>query len=61
MPPALCSESALTIHILILLLPLLGQVESLTRTFYIGIVEEEWDFAPSGKNLITGQDISQDK
>ncbi|XP_077341097.1 ferroxidase HEPHL1-like [Lithobates pipiens] len=60
MPPALGWESALTIHILILL-PLLGQVQSLTRTFYIGIREEEWDFAPSGKNLITGQDISQDK
>ncbi|XP_072258731.1 ferroxidase HEPHL1 isoform X1 [Pyxicephalus adspersus] len=54
MPPVL------TTHIL-LLLPLLGQVESLTRTYYIGIVEEEWDYAPSGKNLITGQNISIDK
>ncbi|KAM5180408.1 ferroxidase HEPHL1 [Mantella aurantiaca] len=58
-PPFLSSVTARTPHILLLLL-LLGQVEAITRTFYIGIVEEEWDYAPSGKNLITGHNLSQD-
>ncbi|XP_075448619.1 ferroxidase HEPHL1 [Ascaphus truei] len=44
-----------------LLWPLFQHVESHTRTYYIGIVEENWDYAPSGKNLITEQNISQDK
>ncbi|XP_068122911.1 ferroxidase HEPHL1 [Hyperolius riggenbachi] len=53
-----CSAAGILLHIL--LLPLLGQVQALTRTYYIGIVEEKWDYAPSGKNLITGQDIAGD-
>ena len=24
------------------------------RVYYIGCVEEEWDYLPSGKNLMTG-------
>ncbi|KAM9321158.1 ferroxidase HEPHL1 [Gastrophryne carolinensis] len=37
-----------------------AMVESHNRTYYIGIVEEEWDYAPSGRNLITGLDLDQD-
>ncbi|XP_014372908.1 hephaestin-like protein 1 [Alligator sinensis] len=36
-------------------------VEATTRTYYIGIVEENWDYAPTGKNLITGQILTEDK
>uniref|UniRef100_A0A8C3DHU2 Uncharacterized protein n=5 Tax=Passeriformes TaxID=9126 RepID=A0A8C3DHU2_CORMO len=36
-------------------------VEARTRTYYLGIVEENWDYAPSGKNLITGQSLLEDK
>ncbi|XP_062983231.1 ferroxidase HEPHL1 [Elgaria multicarinata webbii] len=31
------------------------------RTYYIGIVEENWDYAPTGKNLITGQNLTEDE
>uniref|UniRef100_A0A669P598 ferroxidase n=1 Tax=Phasianus colchicus TaxID=9054 RepID=A0A669P598_PHACC len=41
----------------ILLLPACCQI----RTYYLGIVEENWDYAPSGKNLITGQNLLEDK
>ncbi|XP_053564591.1 ferroxidase HEPHL1 [Bombina bombina] len=40
--------------------PTLHPVECITRTYYIGIVEEAWDYAPSGKNLITDQNITDD-
>uniref|UniRef100_A0A8B9R4L8 ferroxidase n=1 Tax=Anas platyrhynchos TaxID=8839 RepID=A0A8B9R4L8_ANAPL len=36
-------------------------VETKIRTYYLGIVEENWDYAPSGKNLITGQSLLEDK
>ncbi|PKU34260.1 hephaestin-like protein 1 [Limosa lapponica baueri] len=39
---------------------LLAAVEAKTRTYYLGIVEENWDYAPSGKNLITGQNLLDD-
>ncbi|XP_072302201.1 ferroxidase HEPHL1 [Eucyclogobius newberryi] len=31
------------------------------RVFYVGIVEDYWDYAPSGKNLLNGQDIDSDE
>ncbi|KAM8975284.1 ferroxidase HEPHL1 [Pelodytes ibericus] len=34
--------------------------ESHTRTYYIGIVEEAWDYAQTGQNLITGHSIAED-
>ncbi|GAB0180718.1 ferroxidase HEPHL1 [Grus japonensis] len=40
---------------------LFAVVEAKTRTYYLGIVEENWDYAPSGKNLITGQNLLEDK
>ncbi|XP_065531951.1 ferroxidase HEPHL1 [Lathamus discolor] len=40
---------------------LFAVVEAKTRTYYLGIVEEYWDYAPSGKNLITGENLLQDK
>ncbi|KAM4796126.1 ferroxidase HEPHL1 [Rhinophrynus dorsalis] len=36
-------------------------VECHTRTYYIGIVEETWDYAPTGINLITGLNVTEDK
>ncbi|XP_035242447.1 hephaestin-like protein 1a [Anguilla anguilla] len=35
--------------------------ECITRTYYIGIKEETWNYAPSGKNLITGKPVVEDK
>lgn len=40
---------------------LFSVVETRIRTYYLGIVEENWDYAPSGKNLITGQNLLEDK
>uniref|UniRef100_A0A8D0KVZ9 ferroxidase n=1 Tax=Strix occidentalis caurina TaxID=311401 RepID=A0A8D0KVZ9_STROC len=40
---------------------LFAVVETKTRTYYLGIVEENWDYAPSGKNLITGENLLEDK
>ncbi|XP_043928584.1 ferroxidase HEPHL1 isoform X2 [Protopterus annectens] len=34
--------------------------ECTIRTFYIGIMEEFWDYAPSGRNLITGLHVEDD-
>ncbi|XP_056417456.1 ferroxidase HEPHL1 [Hyla sarda] len=56
MPSLYCA----TIETLLLLSSLSGLGLSLTRTYYIGIVEEPWDYAPSGQNLITGVNISDD-
>lgn len=38
-----------------------GQNKGITRTFYIGIQEENWDYAPGGYNHITGIPVTQDK
>ncbi|MBN3306769.1 HPHL1 protein, partial [Amia calva] len=35
--------------------------EGATRPYYIGIREATWDYAPSGQNLITGQDVGEDE
>ena len=32
-----------------------------TRKFYIAAVEEEWDYAPDGKNNINGMDLDKDE
>ncbi|XP_030009984.1 hephaestin-like protein 1 isoform X3 [Sphaeramia orbicularis] len=31
------------------------------RVYYVGIVEDLWDYAPSGKNLLNGKDIQNDE
>lgn len=31
------------------------------RVYYVGIVEDTWDYAPSGKNLLNGRNIADDK
>lgn len=31
------------------------------RVYYVGIVEEQWDYAPSGKNLLNGKDVASDE
>uniref|UniRef100_A0A8D0HH34 ferroxidase n=1 Tax=Sphenodon punctatus TaxID=8508 RepID=A0A8D0HH34_SPHPU len=52
-------QDACILTILSLWLFVLG--EAATRTYYIGIVEEKWDYAPTGKNLITGQNLTEDE
>ncbi|XP_078513094.1 ferroxidase HEPHL1 isoform X2 [Lissotriton helveticus] len=36
-------------------------VQPITRTHYFGIEELDWDYAPSGRNLIKGQAITEDE
>lgn len=31
------------------------------RVYYVGIIEDTWDYAPSGKNLVSGQNITDDE
>ncbi len=31
------------------------------RVYYVGIIEDSWDYAPSGKNLLDGTDIANDE
>jgi manganese oxidase len=31
------------------------------RTYYIGVIKTDWNYAPSGKNLITGKALTQSK
>ncbi|XP_072525444.1 hephaestin-like protein 1a [Salminus brasiliensis] len=46
---------------LIILIVLFRLGQCVTRTYYIGIREENWNYAPSGRNIISGLDISQDE
>ncbi|XP_067890110.1 ferroxidase HEPHL1-like [Heterodontus francisci] len=48
--------------VLILLLFSLSEVaNSITRTYYIAIKEETWNYAPSGTNVLTNQQLEQDE
>lgn len=31
------------------------------RIYYVGIIEDTWDYAPSGKNLLNGKNITDDE
>ncbi|KAK5858516.1 hypothetical protein PBY51_002649 [Eleginops maclovinus] len=31
------------------------------RVYYVGIIEDSWDYAPSGKNLLNGQNVENDE
>lgn len=31
------------------------------RVYYVGIIEDSWDYAPSGKNLLNGEDVVNDE
>lgn len=31
------------------------------RVYYVGIIEDTWDYAPSGKNLLNGNDVKDDE
>ncbi|XP_015237597.1 PREDICTED: hephaestin-like protein 1 [Cyprinodon variegatus] len=35
--------------------------EGTQRVYYIGIIEEDWSYAPSGKNLLNGKPIVEDE
>jgi manganese oxidase len=46
----------------VLLAPLVAPTKAgQIRTYYIGVVKTDWNYAPSGKNLITGQALKQSK
>ncbi|XP_008821338.1 hephaestin-like protein 1 [Nannospalax galili] len=47
--------------LLLTFLGLPGLIGAVTRTYYIGIVEEYWNYVPQGKDVITGKSFSEDK
>jgi len=44
-----------------ILCAVIAQASGINRTFYIGIQEENWNYAPSGQNLINGKPIAVDE
>jgi hypothetical protein len=42
-------------------LGLSGLAGAVTRTYYIGIVEEYWNYVPQGKDVTTGKIFTEDK
>jgi len=38
-----------------------GIVSSITREYFFAIKEIQWDYAPSGKNLIQNKTIKEDE
>ncbi|KAI3373677.1 hypothetical protein L3Q82_022271, partial [Scortum barcoo] len=38
-----------------------GGTHSGERVYYVGIIEDLWDYAPGGKNLLNGQDVENDE
>lgn len=46
---------------LVLLVSVIEEAETKTRVYYIGIREKDWDYAPTGKNLINGKNIEDDE
>lgn len=38
-----------------------AQGRSRERVYYVGIIEANWDYAPSGKNLLDGRAIVDDE
>uniref|UniRef100_A0A670YAF9 ferroxidase n=1 Tax=Pseudonaja textilis TaxID=8673 RepID=A0A670YAF9_PSETE len=57
----MASVKLLTCILISIILQFLILVQAATRIYYIGAVEEYWDYAPSGKNQITGQKLTEDK
>ncbi|XP_061455037.1 hephaestin-like isoform X2 [Rhineura floridana] len=49
-------HAILCIHFLVLVL-----AEGATRVYYVAIHEVEWNYAPLGKNAVTGQSIANDR
>lgn len=47
--------------LLLVVFPGAEGTSSRQRVYYIGIVEDNWDYAPSGKNLLNGKDIADDE
>lgn len=47
--------------LLFLLTPGAGAKPIRQRVYYVGIIESAWDYAPSGKNLLNGKEISEDE
>nr|XP_033500237.1 hephaestin-like protein 1 isoform X1 [Epinephelus lanceolatus] len=47
--------------LLFLLCPGADGKRSRERVYYVGIIEDSWDYAPSGKNLINGQNVENDE
>lgn len=47
--------------LLFVLLSGAGGQRGTERVYYVGIIEDAWDYAPSGKNLLTGKDVVTDE
>lgn len=45
--------------LLFLLAP--GAEPKRSRVYYVGIVEDLWNYAPSGKNLLNDKDVENDE
>ncbi|XP_056254111.1 ferroxidase HEPHL1 isoform X1 [Seriola aureovittata] len=47
---------------LLFLLPSLAEgSRGKERIYYVGIIEDSWDYAPSGRNLINGENVADDE
>uniref|UniRef100_A0AAQ5ZYP3 ferroxidase n=1 Tax=Amphiprion ocellaris TaxID=80972 RepID=A0AAQ5ZYP3_AMPOC len=47
--------------LLVLLSSAVEGKSSRERVYYVGIIEDFWDYAPSGKNLLNGKDVENDE
>ncbi|KAM6985179.1 hephaestin [Aplochiton taeniatus] len=45
---------------LFLLVNIVTKAASKEKVYYVGIIEKNWDYAPSGKDVTTGKDIDDD-
>ncbi|KAL2094395.1 hypothetical protein ACEWY4_009114 [Coilia grayii] len=50
-----------TTVLLLAFLASIGNINCAERTYFIGIHEENWDYAPSGRNHINGKPVSEDE
>lgn len=46
---------------ILLFVSLFELASSLTRTYYLAVQEQVWDYAPGGTNVLTDQDLEQDE
>ncbi|KAM3869287.1 ferroxidase HEPHL1-like [Diretmus argenteus] len=53
--------SVLAALLVLLFSPHAGCEERRERVYYVEIIEDEWNYAPSGKNLMTGRDAATDE
>jgi len=56
-----CSAVATAVLVSVLATCQPGIPSGITRTYYIAADEVEWDYAPSGRNLITGREFGEEE